>query len=66
MSKSIFKYDKEKNCVYCAFGSGSGKGFVCKKGSQQQPCEQFRYDVFKRQPKKTPPLQNFDKSDFSL
>ncbi|MBR0414429.1 MAG: hypothetical protein IJI67_05125 [Clostridia bacterium] len=66
MSKSIFTYDKEKNCDYCAFGSGSGADFKCQKGSEKKPCEQFRYDVFKRQPKKHPPLQAYKKSDFSL
>ncbi|MBE6818368.1 MAG: hypothetical protein E7517_04325 [Ruminococcaceae bacterium] len=66
MSKSIFTYDKKKNCAYCAFGSSSGADFKCQKGSLKHPCEQFRYDVFKRQPKKSPALQAFDASDFSL
>ena len=45
MSKSIFSYDKEKNCAYCAYGSGSGEGFVCQKGSERQPCRYLIVDL---------------------
>ena len=66
MSNSIFTYDKEKSCSYCAFSALRGEAVVCTKGSEKQSCEQFRYDVFKRKPHKTPPLPTFEKEDFSI
>lgn len=65
MRNSIFTYNKEKNCVYCAHNRAE-KGIDCALQSEKQPCENFRYDVFKRTPKKTPKLQAFDKSEFEI
>ncbi len=65
MRNSIFTYNKEKNCAYCAHNR-SEKATDCALQSEKQPCDGFRYDVFKRTPKKTPQLQKFDKSEFEI
>ena len=65
MKKSIYTYDKQKNCAYCHYNE-STQQVKCIKHSEKQPCEDFRYDVFKRKPKKSPKLQHFDKSEFEI
>ena len=49
MRNSIFTYNKEKNCAYCAHNRAE-QGTDCALQSEKQPCENFRYDVFKRTP----------------
>ena len=61
---SIYTYDKEKNCAYCAHNSGEGEHIECVYG--EKPCAHFSYDVFKRKPKRTPKLPQYDAKDFSL
>ena len=58
MRNSIFTYNKEKNCAYCAHNRAE-QGTDCALQSEKQPCEKFRYDVFKRTPKKTPKESKF-------
>ena len=65
-NKSIFSYDKEPNCAYCVHNAGDEKRVHCALGGPAFPCESFRYDVFKRKPRQTPKLENFDSEDFSL
>ena len=65
MKNSIFTYNKEKNCAFCAHNR-TDQAVVCVLHSDKQPCEKFRYDVFKRTPKKTPKLQQFSASEFEI
>ncbi|MBQ3432258.1 MAG: hypothetical protein IJG23_05680 [Clostridia bacterium] len=65
MKKSIFSYDTAQNCTLCRYNEGTGE-IRCTKGSAQQPCEWFCYDVFKRTPKKSPRLHTFEKKEFEL
>lgn len=61
-NKSIFSYDKSPNCDYCKFNEVGG----CKLKSEKKPCGDFEYDVFKRQPRKSPAPMKFSAEDFEI
>ena len=64
--KSIFSYDKIPQCRYCAHNLGEGETVECAFGACESACEHFRYDVFKRIPRRAPELPSFEEDDFSL
>ena len=61
-NKSIFSYDKNPNCDYCTFNGTDG----CALKSEKKPCGDFKYDVFKRQPRKSPAPLKFTAKDFEI
>ena len=65
MRNSIFTYQNKKDCAYCRHNDAK-EGVVCALQSEKHPCDRFCYDVFKRIPKKTPKLQQFDKAEFEI
>lgn len=65
MKKSIYSYDTQKDCALCRYNEGE-RQVRCTKQSEQQPCELFSYDVFKRTPQKSPRLHTFEKKEFEL
>ena len=64
--KSIFSYDKEPRCEYCRFSENEGEALICTLGGTAFACESFRYDVFKRKPRHSPKLQEYDAEEFML
>lgn len=65
MTKTIYTYDKEARCEYCEHYS-AGNEPSCKISDKCEPCQNFRYDVFKRKPRHSPKLQQFKKEDFTI
>ena len=63
-NETIFSYDKTPRCEYCLFFEESAG--TCTQGMQTQPCESFKYDVFRRVPRRTPTLPAFDAEDFKV
>lgn len=67
MNDSIYSFDKEIRCDYCEHFDEESKGEnLCKLNLTPKGCEKFKYDVFKRKPRRTPQLSQFDYDDFSL
>lgn len=66
MKKSIYTYDKEKNCALCRHNNAANGTVQCALGKGDTPCTQFAYDVFKRTPKKRPQMPQYQASDFEL
>lgn len=69
--KSIFSEKQEKKCETCifsAFNADADKLLCEKKGlvDRHSKCFRYRYDPFKRVPKKDPSLPKMEEKDFSL
>lgn len=68
----LFRKKIERACVYCAHSARLDDNTVlcAKKGVQNldSSCFRFRYDPYKRVPKKAKPLDfsKYDEEDFSL
>lgn len=68
----LFRRKIERSCDYCIFGAHLEEDVVlCKKKgirNRYDKCLRFRYDPFKRIPKKAKPLDfsKYDHVDFSL
>lgn len=72
MKKKLFnKKSITPACGVCEYGriSPDGESVLCFKSGIRQlesSCRSFKYDPLKRKPRKAPPMESFDKSDFEL
>lgn len=68
----LFRKKIQRSCSYCIHGVNMGAGqILCSKRgfrTEEDSCRKFRYDPFKRVPKKEKALDfsRYDKDDFSL
>lgn len=71
MRKKLFGNNIDPACAYCSYGrrSKDSQMILCEKQGVVSPCfycRKFHYSPFKRIPKRSPILPQFDKSDFEL
>ena len=71
MMLDFFKSEYEARCSYCAQGRklNDSELILCPvKGimTMDSFCRKFKYDRFKRIPKRIPRLPEFDKSEFEI
>ena len=58
-------------CSLCEYGrwDGSHTAVLCKEKGVMQPdghCRRFRYDPFRREPRRRPSLPEYDPKDFEI
>lgn len=63
--------DEPPSCALCEFGrwDRAHSAVLCSEKGVMDPaahCKRYRYDPFRREPRKRPPLPEFDPKDFSL
>lgn len=63
---SIYSFDKEIRCENCEFSEQSKGQNLCSIGENEKNCQKFRYDVFKRKPRRSPQLNKYNSEDFSI
>ena len=63
---SIYSFDKEIKCENCEFFNQSKGKNLCTMGESEKNCKKFKYDVFKRKPRRSPPLAQYSPEDFSI
>lgn len=68
----LFRKKIQRSCAYCTHGVSMGNGqILCSRRgfcTESDSCRRFRYDPFKRIPKKEKALDfsRYEKDDFSL
>lgn len=63
---SIYSFDKEIRCENCEFFIESKGENLCSVRETEKDCKKFKYDVFKRKPRRSPQLNQFSAEDFSI
>lgn len=71
MSKEIFNKKLSPACKYCEFAviSSFDEDIICRKQGVTRPddrCRKYKYDPFKRVPKKITISKNYSDEDFKL
>ena len=63
---SIYSFDKEIRCETCEFFEERKGQNLCTVGENEKNCKKFRYDVFKRKPRRSPQLNTYSSEYFSI
>ena len=63
---SIYSFDKEIRCENCEFFEQSKGQNLCSVGENEKNCQKFKYDVFKRKPRRSPQLNKYNSEDFRI